>query len=296
MEQNEGVSLLDLLIVLAENAKVLVVASLLGAVLGAAIFHFVPRSYVSTALLALPKPPSGEIQLRVQHQTPAQAIQIMKSPRVLDRVIVKLNLANGRSIDVVRREVAERFKAVVGPDELLRMEAEAPTPQQAQDLANALIDNWLETTVLGAQERADLENVLKNAEASLGATRRMIEQLANESDDEGDAGRASLRGATGAALFTTAELQTKQLSETLEIVRLLRGFSRDAIVVQAPTLPSASDAPPRGLFALLGALAAGIAALSWVLLAQAWRSAAQDPLLAAKFSRLRSALGLKQLS
>lgn len=296
LEENERAGLLDLLIVLAEHIKLLVAASLLGCLLAAGISYAVPKSYVSTAILVLPKPATGGIPLRVQYQTPAQATQIITSPRVLDRVIAQLNLANGGSIDAVRSQVAKRVKAVVGPDELLRIEVKSSTPQQAQTLANALIDNWLETTVLSAQERADLESVLRNAESSLGATRRMIEQLATENHDKGNSERPRLHGETGAVLFTTAELQTHQLSETLEIARLLRGFSRDTVLIQAPTLPIEPNAPPLGLVALLGALAACIAATAWVFLVQAWRSAAQDPRLAAKFSRLRSALGLKQVS
>lgn len=294
-EENE-VSLLDLLVVVAENIKLLIFGPLAVGLLALGIAFAVPQSYVSQAILVLPIPAVASNQNQNQNQSsafmpsPAQAAAMMTSPLVLDPLIESQKQLEGRSIEAARKKLGDQIKATVGKDGLLRLDVTATTPAQAQALANAVIDGWLKSTVPGDQDRADLEKRLGYAKVSLEVTRRLLDRLAAE-------GGVSLnkpltRGEAGTSMVAIGELQARYLSEVMEIPRWLQGLSRD-VVKQQPTLPTEPAAPKKSLIAVLSALTTGFVLLLWVFMRQAWRTAAKDPQVAEKQARLRAALGLK---
>ncbi|NMM11420.1 MAG: hypothetical protein HHJ16_14250 [Polaromonas sp.] len=116
MEEKE-VSLLDLLVVVAENLKLLILGPVLVGLL--AIGYALPQSLTSQAILALPAPIAP------------QAAAMMVSPLVLDPVIQMQNLSKGQSIQGARAELASQIKAAVGKDGLLRLDVTADTPIHA---------------------------------------------------------------------------------------------------------------------------------------------------------------------
>ena len=284
-EENE-VSLLDLLIVVAENIKLLIFGPLVVGLLALGIAFTAPKSYVSQAILVLPGQNSTSIPTAAQ----AQAAVMMTSPLVLDSVIESLQLFEGRSIDAARKKLSDQVKATVGKDGLLRLDVTAETPAQAQTVANAVIDGWLKSTVPSGRDRAILETRLDYAKASLEATGRLLGRLAAESG--ASLNKPLSRGEASAPIVSVGELQARYLNEVLEIPRLLQGLSRD-VIKQLPTLPTEPAAQKKGLIAVLSTLATGFALLLWVFMRQAWRNAAKDPQMAERQARLRAALGLK---
>lgn len=288
MSEHEESGLLDLLILVAENAKLLVLGSLLAGLAALGIASIVPVSYVSTATVALPKPlqvaTPGQLQAVFQTQTPVQAAAMMVSPSILDSAVAQLKLAQQHSTDAARRQLMDHVRTTVGADGLVHLEVTAATPQSAQATADTIINAWLESTRPSEQERVDLERILRNAEASLNTTHRLMEQMTAQPP--------ASRGETSTALLAVADLQTRYLIETLEVSQMLRGLSRD-VVMQAPTLPVDPDMAPKGLAFALGALAALVALLLWLVSVQALRTSANDPRTLAKVQRLRSTLGLK---
>ena len=65
----------------------------------------------------------------------------------------------------------------VAKDGLLRLDDTASQPQAAQALANAVIDNWLKSTVPGPQDRADLEKRLSYASNALASVTTLLNTL-----------------------------------------------------------------------------------------------------------------------
>ena len=213
---------------------------------------------------------------------------MLMSPLVLDPVVHTLNLAGGHPVELARVKLASQLKAAVGKDSLLRLDVTAPSPQEAQTLANAVIDAWLKSTAPGAQDRADLEKRLLYAQNSLASVSRLLDRL-------GEQGTAMLNkpitlGDAGTSLVALGELQARYLAEVLNIPRALQGLSRD-VVLQPPTLPSEPVAPKKSLIAVLAALGSGFALLLFVFIRHALRGAAQVPESAEKLSRLRQAWG-----
>ena len=261
--------------------KVLLLGPLTIGLLALAMSYALPQSFLSTSILSPPASPPAS------SQTPAQAIAVMVSPLVLDPVIESLKLADGRSLHVARAGLASQIKATVGKDGLVRLDVTANTPVAAQTIANAVIDNWLVTTVPPAQERADLEARLEYAKVALSSVRGLLQRLMSEST--ANLNKPLTRGDAGISVVALGELQARYFSDVLNIPRTLRGLSRD-VIVQPPTLPS-EPATKRGLTALLATFAGGFALLLWVFAKEAWRIAAQDSKSAEKQARLRRSLG-----
>lgn len=281
MEPETGqASLLDLLLVLAENAKLLLLGPLLAGLLALGVSFALPQQFVSESIMAVPPTP----------QSPAQAASLMRSPLVLDPVVAAFDLAKNRSITQARKDLAEHVKSSVGKDGLLRLEVTGPSPTQAQAIANALIDAWLKTTKPAEQDRKDLETRLTYAKASLEGVSGLLARLSKESASY--LAQPLNRGVAGTTLASVGELQSHYLNEVLSVNRALQGLSRD-VVVQPPTLPTEHVSPKKSLIAFLAALATGFALLLWASVRQSWRGLATQPGAATKLSRLRAAFKTK---
>ena len=280
--QQAEVSLLDLLVVVAENIKLLVLGPLLAGLVALGIAFVLPQSYVSQAILLISPPNSPN------SPNSAQAAAMMTSPLVLDPIIAGDPELSGEPIETARKLLSSKLKAAVAKDGLLRLDATASQPQAAQALANAVIDNWLKSTIPGDQDRADLEKRLSYANNALASVTMLLDKLSI--DGAVSLGKPLTRGEAGTSLVGLGELQTRYLNDVLAIPRALQGLSRD-VVKQPPTLPTEPVSNKKALIAIMAVLAAGFALLLFVFMRQAWRNAAKDPAAASKIERLRSAVG-----
>jgi hypothetical protein len=217
---------------------------------------------------------------------------MMTSPLVLDPVIAGSHLFKDKPIQKARLDLAEKIKATVSKDGLLRLDVTANDPKDAQELANAVIDAWLKSTVPGPQDRADLEKRLSYASNALASVSALLGNLSVEGAVT--LGKPLTRGEAGTSLVAVGELQARYLNEVLSIPRTLQGLSRD-VVKQTPTLPTEPVAPKKSLIAVLAALGMGFALLLFVFTRQAWRNAAQDPKVAPKLALLHAAFGGRQM-
>lgn len=289
VQKNESeVSLLDMLLVVAENLKLLVLGPLAVGLLALGISFAMPQSYTSEAILALPT--ASSLSSPAPNAQAAQAAAMMSSPLVLDPVIQSLNLSGGRPIQVARKTLATQIKATVGKDGLLRLDVTANTPTEAQNIANTVIDIWLKSTVPGADERFDLEKRLESAKFSLEAVDRLLKRLTTEGSTS--LNQPLTRGEAGTSIVAISELQLRYLGEVLTIPRTLRGASSD-VVKQRPTLPTETVAPKKGMIAILATLGSGIVFLLYIFVRRSWEKSADNLELAKKQSRLLAAIGFK---
>lgn len=272
-------STLDLLLVLAGNAKLLLLGPLGVGLVALAASYFVPQKFVSEAILVIP------IATGVTVQPAAQAASLMRSPLVLDPVIVAFDLSQGRSVNLARQEFAEAVKASVGKDGLLRLAVTGPSAAQAQALANAVIDAWVKTTKPAEQDRKDIETRLSYAKTSLDGVTALVARLSKESGSY--LAQPLSRGEAGTTLASVGDLQSRYVNEVLNLTRSLQGLSRD-VVVQPPTLPTEHVSPKKSMIAILAALGTGFALLLWVFMRQSWRALATRPEAADKLDRLRA--------
>ena len=267
------VGLLDVLVILAENVKLLVIGSLLAGLCALGIGFMLPQTYQSVAVLQAEQPTAS----------------LMMTAVVLDPVIEALGLAKDETLEAARIRLRERIKVAIGRnDKLMTLTVSGPTPQQAQDTASALIYQTYQQSRPKGSVRTRLEAQLaearlrlKNAQEAATSLLKQLEKNGAGTGGEIARGYADLLGATGTAQGQISKLETE-----------LEGLT-DAQLVQFPTLPQKSSQPKKGLIAMGATLAAGLALLLFVFMRQALRNTAGNEKSSAKLLRIRKSLGLR---
>lgn len=278
-EENE-ISLFDLLLVVADNLKLLILGPLLVGLLALGIGYALPQSFTSQAHLKL--------------NDSAKAVQaMMRSPAVLDVVLKQFPSPLGVT-DRARDELAKKIRFGITSSSqkvgsgVIKLEVEDESPARAHDLANALIDAWLATTKPPPESKLELTRKLKLRQDALETVSQLLKRMAGETT-------TVIQPNVKYELGTQAVQLLQQRNGYVEAIAAtelqLRGLTRD-VVVSPPSLPTEATKPKKSLIAVLAALGSGFALLLWVFMRQAWQNAAQDPETLEKQVRLRAALGM----
>lgn len=274
VEQDE-VSLLDILAILAENAKLLIIGPLLVGLSALGIGYMLPQTFESVAVL----------------QAEQATASLTTTADVLDPAATKLGLAKDGSAEEARSGLRQSIKTAVGKNEkLLTLTVSAPTPQQAQIKAYALLEQiYIQSSPKGkVRERleaqlAEARGRLKNADnvANILLKRLDAPVVSATAGNELSRGYAELLAVIGAAQtqITVLEAQLEVLSE--------------AQLLQKPTLPEKATQSKKALLAIGTTLATGLVLLLFIFIRQALRNTAVDAETAGKVVRIRRALGLK---
>ena len=271
--QQEEIDLLDILVTLAENIKLLILGPLLVGICALGIAYIVPQTFESIAVL------------KAEQATAS----LMTTAAVLNPVAAELGLTQEDSPEEARRRLREQIKVAVGRnDKLLTLTVSAPTPHQAQIVADAVLRQTYQQSRPKASELARLEVQLKGAEARIKNAEDAAGALLKRMELSGAGGGAELARGYGELLIVAAAAQ-KQVAE---LQALIEGVT-DAQLVQAPTLPQKASKPKKGLIAIGATLAAGLALMLFVFVRQAVRGAAKDADAASKLARIRRALALR---
>lgn len=271
----EEVSLLDLLVILAENAKLLVIGPLLVGLCALALGFVLPQTFQSVAVL----------------QAEQATASLMTTAAVLDPVAAGLGIDKEVGVEGARRTLRENIKVAVGRnDKLLTLTVSAPRPEQAQATAQAVLQQtYLQSRPKGsvgkrlAGQLAEAQGRLKNAESAAAGMLKRLETSAVSAPggSEMALGYADLLTAAAAAQGQVSALEAQ-----------LEGLS-EAMLVQAPTLPQKASQPKKALLAIGATLGTGLLLLLFIFVRQAVRTTATDAEAAGKLARIRRALGLK---
>lgn len=283
--QEVEISLLDVLVTLAENIKLLIVGPLLVGLCVLGICFVVPQTYDSVAVLQA-RPKATDSQQTTDDQDTIASL--MTTAAVLDPIVAGLGMTKNESADQARRQLREQVEVVVGhADRLLTLTASAHTPQQAQAIANAVLQQTYLQSRPKASDRVRLEAQLQGAQARLkdaqDAAAGLVKRMGSAAGGDTEMGRgyADLLGAAAAAQKQISELQIQ-----------LDGVS-DAQLVQSPTLAQKASKPKKALLAIGATLFAGLLLLLFVFLRQMLRDTARDAEAADKVARIRRALKLQ---
>ena len=271
--QQEEIDLLDILVTLAENIKLLILGPLFVGICALGIAYIVPQTFESIAVL------------KAEQATAS----LMTTASVLDPVAADLGLTKVDSAEEARKLLREQIKVSVGRnDKLLTLTVSAPAPQQAQAIANAVLQQTYVQSRPKGSDLTRLETQLKDAKArtksaedAAGALLKRMESNGAAGSTESARGYAELLNVAAAAQNQVAALQAQ-----------LEGLT-DAQLIQAPTLPEKASKPKKGLIVIGATLAAGLALMLFVFVRQAVRGAAKDADAASKLARIRRALALR---
>ncbi|MFC5520604.1 Wzz/FepE/Etk N-terminal domain-containing protein [Polaromonas jejuensis] len=285
--RNEEIGLLDMLVTVVENAKLLILGPLLVGLCALGIGFMLPQTYESVAVLQAERPVDPQ-------NTPvglnsATVASLMATASVLDPVAVTLGLVVENDIEEARRKLREQIKPSVGrTDKLLTLTVSASSSQQAQALARAVLrQTYIQSRPKGS-DRSRLESQLAAAKTRAENAQNAAVSLAKRLESPGASVSNDLARSYADLLTVTAAAQAQATRLEAEI----EGLS-DAQLVQEPTLPKKASQPKKGLMAIGATLAVGLVLMLFVFVRQALRNTAANARVAGKLARIRQSLGLK---
>jgi capsular polysaccharide biosynthesis protein len=275
--EDDEISLIDLLQTIVDNLRLLVIGPIVAGLLALAAASFLPKTYESTFILKA---------------EPITA-SIMLSAAVLDPVASSLGYTPQMPADDARTKLKEQIKASINKDKLLTLTTQANTPQAAQALAQAVLQQTYTQSQPRESEKLRLQKQLVQAQTREKEVTQTAQLLGRKLDVSGNTGASEVAQGYAQMIGVIKDSQNTQL----DIERQLQGLDASALVQEA-TLPTKHATPKRSLVAIIAALAAGFALLLFVFIRQALRSASQNEESAQKINALqaswRKALGKTQ--
>ena len=273
--EEDDISLLDLLQTIVDNLRLLVIGPIVAGFLALAVASLAPKTYESTAIL----------------KAEPIVASIMHSAAVLDPIASSLGYTPQMPADDARIKLKEQIKANINAkDKLLILTAQANSPQAAQALAQAVLQQTYTQSQPRDSEKLRLQKQLVQAQAREKEATQTAQLLGRKLDAAGSTGASEVAQGYAQMIGVVKDSQTAQI----EIEQKLQGLDVSALVQEA-TLPTKHVAPKRSLIAIIATLATGFALLLFVFIRQALRNASQNEESAQKINALqaswRKALG-----
>ena len=273
-DSEDEISLLDLLLTVSQNIKLLILGPLAAGLCALGVTFILPDTYESVAIL------------------PTDINSTLRLAAVLDPVVVKLDLAKGKTPEQARLALRDRIKfAQDNHTKLFTLTVSGDSPQQAQATAKALLASSYEfIRPRGvAKDRLELKlqqakETLADAKAATAGLRSILERGYKSESAVRAAGTELPRGYADLLNFVTISY-----ASVLSLEKELEGLT-DEQLLQAPSLPE-KPVSQKAMKATITALATGFAILLFVFIRQGLRTSGADPESAAKLAAIRRALG-----
>jgi hypothetical protein len=268
--EDDEISLLDILVTLAESWKLLVFGPLIAGVLAGGLSFLWPKTFESVAIVRM-----TEEEVALLHAAP-----------VLDPLIEKFGLlaeADG-IVDDARQDLKKRLTFVVDKKtKLATVTAKGRSPENAQALGQAAMDILLiELQPKGKEKEAILQEIAINNQLIADGVYLVDRQSGKQTNTNTNTNTNSAKGQIANLKLNNMELNLKLQAKGKEVF------------AQEPSLPQRKVSPKRGLVVLISVLAAGFALLIFVFIRKAWASAQQDAESASKLASIKRSLGLQK--
>lgn len=264
----EQFTLIDLLLVIVENLRLLVIGPV---VLGLIVFLITsiwPKTYESTAILK-----AEQITASVIH-----------SAVILDPIAQRVGYTPAMPLDDARLKLKEQIQARFSPkDKLLTVTTKAHTPQASQALNLSVLQQVFAQSKPRDSEKMRLEKQLEQAKAREKEATLSAQLLGKKLESTGNTGASEVAQGYAQMLRVVQESQATQSS----IEQLLNGLDA-SVMVQEATLPTKHSEPKRGLSTLIAVQAAGFLLLIWVLVRNSIRNSKRNIHSSQKLAVLKS--------
>lgn len=275
---DDELDLLDLLLTLVENWKLLIFGPLVAGLIALGVSFALPKTYESSSSLQAERGGSGF--------TANVAASLAMSADVLTHVAPTAGLDDHLTAEEIIKKLNNRISVSVGKqDKLLNIQTRAQSPEAAQKLNQAMLDALFPLSKPRGLEKKQLEQQLESEKRRL--------QEASKLEQDTAASIASGKAVTEATSRLYGELLTANSARQrsiLEMERRLVGLDKDDIV-QMPTLPEQAIKPKKSLIAVGATVLSGFILLLFVFARQAVCTAKQNsPEQAEKIARIRRAL------
>ena len=281
---DDEIDLLDLLVTLAENIKLLILGPLFAGLVAFGAVSLWPVTYhheSSFILKGLKKVGSVEIF------TPAQVNQLVTSPAVLADAAKSLQ-------DSGQGDLVNLLKSGAGTAQVpsnttqVMVRVKSQDPQAAQVVAQALLKSILVNSHVAGAAKAKIETELQLDQQSLKQACLMETRLSQNLNDKDGLPDLKLQLTYQRWVDTVGNIVTRIKANQNSLV----GLENDDII-SSPTTSTTTTSPKLKPILAISVLATGFALLLFVFVRQAFRNASADPVSAVKIARMRQALGLK---
>lgn len=274
---DEELDLLDLLVTLAENWKLLLFTPIAAGLVALGISFALSKTYQSES--------SVQVERTGSSFSAPVAASLAMSADVLHTIAPVAGLDDGLTSEEIYKKLSKRIQGSVGKqDKLLNVVTEAKSPEAAQKLNQALLDTLFPFSKPRGIEKKQLEQQLDSEK------KRLQEALKLEQDTAANIAAGKVTEATSRLYGELLAANSARQRAVLDMERRLEGLDNDD-VVQAPTLPESSVKPKKSMIAIGATVASGFLLLLFVFARQAWRSAQENsPEQARKLARIRQAL------
>ena len=273
--EDDEISLLDILVTLAESWKLLVFGPLIAGVLAGALSFLWPKTFESVAIVRL---------------TEAEMALLGVAP-VLDPLIVKFDLLpefDGNQDDArtyLAKKITGKFDKKTG---LSTITTAAATSDRAQAMGAAAIDALLVELLPKGKNKDQIEQSIRSNERiisdNIDAVKQLKRQMGKLGQNDAVLEVVMKHYATLSAEVARKELENIELKKSL----VIRGAE---VFVQQPGLQQRKTSPKRSMVMVLALLASGFALLIFVFIRKAWCSAEQDAESASKIASIKHLLG-----
>lgn len=283
-DHNDEISLLDILVVIAESWVTLLIVPTIAAMLAFASFTLLDNpDYEAQAIVRLTKEDAA----------------LVTSARVLDPAIVKsgwLELYSGRVSTARERLVRNISAAPVQDTDTYRITLSADSADVATTTLQAIIDSLIENSAPSADGRelldlrlTNLKRSLETFQASLMRINALFDVATAESMQSGTIDLGSL-GSSIAALVSQIATTEEEIWTTS---MALNGSISASNVIQPPVATVPKSLRSSALRSILVGAGVGLILLIVVFARAGLRSAARDPVSLTKVNRIRRAFWLR---
>lgn len=262
---DEAFRFLDMLLVIVDNLRFLVIGPVVVGLFVFIIASIWPKTYESTAIL------------KAEQITAS----LVNTASVLDPIAASLGLTKKLKVDDARLELKRKIKVNLNAkDKLLTLTTRSETPEGAQALAKAVLTQMYLNTQPRGSEKLRLQKQLEQAITREKQANQATQILAKKLDVNTNLSEV----AQGFA--QVIRVSQESLAAQDEIQRQLNGLDSSALV-QEPTLPTKHVSAKRGFFTVLAVQTAGFLLLLGVFARNSLRNSRRNITATKKLDALK---------
>jgi predicted XRE-type DNA-binding protein len=286
---DDEIDLLDLLVTISENIKLLVLGPLVAGLLALGVAFTLPQSFQSQAMINSGfEVTSSDGRTNFSGVRPELLVAMAHTSAVLEPVRQQIGFMPEASTELALNELRVSIKASLGrADKLVTITVTAPSAEQAQRTNQALLAELFKQSQPRGADLARLNAKLQFEKEALGNALKLEQELiaiiksGKDSDTTTYVNVSRMKGAHFDAI-QSLESQLQGLAETA--------------LMQPATLPEKPLSNNKAQLAIVTTFATAFALLLFVFIRKALLSAAANPKTAAKLASIRRAFRLRYVA
>jgi uncharacterized protein involved in exopolysaccharide biosynthesis len=307
----DEINLIDLLIVLAKNKKMILGVTFVGALLSIGISLRLPNIYTATAKILPPQSSqSSSVNTVMLAQLGGLAggmggalglkdpnslyIAMLKSRNIMEKIVLHFDLKTIYKTETLSETIAmleKRSSISSGKDSIISVEVEDTDPQRVALMANIYVEELnklMQTLALteASQRRQFFETQMKPSKDRLTNAEITLDKTPN----------TSLRYLDALRSLKFEESIYQVLVKQYEVAKLDEAKNAPLIqIMDKAIVPENKSKPKRSILAIIGTLVAFFLAVIWVFVRDALTRANQQPGKENKMKVLRNTLKWKPM-